>query len=163
MGYCSSGVAGLKCRCNVHSAAWDQKSWKLQKWLYNASFLVPLIWTVKHFNLPRSDSGHFLYSTFNRKLSFALIFFCRIWQKWAHRRLCQETDKISFCNEHRNASYVWSHLESNPPVQLSSQSTCWGRTGCLSNPSPVVETSERWNNFIFLKHHCAIVLKYLAH
>lgn len=41
---------------------------------------MPLIWTLKHLNLPRSDSGHFRYSAFNRKVFFALIF-CRIWQK----------------------------------------------------------------------------------
>lgn len=160
----ASGVSGPKCPKQVQCpfCSTGTKSWKLQKCLCNASSSVPFLRTLKHLDLPISDSGHFLYSAFNRKVFFALIF-CRIWQKWTHRRLCQETDKISFFNEHRNASYVWSYFESNPPMQLSSQSTCWGRTGCLSNPSPVVETSEKLSNFIFLKHHCAIVLKYLTH
>lgn len=39
--------------------------------IYNASFPMPLIWTLQHLNLPKSESGHFLYSASNRKVLFA--------------------------------------------------------------------------------------------
>lgn len=150
------------------------KSWKMQKCLYNVSFSV-----LCQCKLPFSSSEGItqIFDTNSRKTSIypykiQVILFTLLLMEWLflpqfsvalgkNKHTEGSEDSIQLLTKSCFAvdigvpqMYV---VTLNLATYLSRQNTCWGGSGCLSNLSPDVQTSERLDNFIFLMHHCALL------